>query len=55
MFDVMVRSRDDAAFLAVVRGYYVEKPLLPPWAGAPLAQPLRRRRSAGAAVDAILR
>lgn len=30
-FDVMVRSRDDAAFLAAVYGYFVEKPRLPRW------------------------
>ncbi len=30
-FDMAVRSNDDAQFLAVVRGQFVEKPMLPIW------------------------
>lgn len=33
-FDVMVRSRDEAAFLAAIRGYYLDQPILPTWAAA---------------------
>ncbi len=31
-FDLMVRSQDDAGFLASVRGYYIDTPILPAWA-----------------------
>jgi len=36
-FDIMVRSRDDAAFLAAVPGKYIESAILPTWAVASLA------------------
>ena len=31
-FDLMVRSQDNAGFLAPVRGYYTDTPILPTWA-----------------------
>lgn len=35
-FDVMVRSRDEAAFLAAIRGQYVDEPIMPTWAAVGL-------------------
>jgi len=35
-FDLLVRSRDDAAFLAAIPGHFVEKPVLPGWAALSL-------------------
>jgi hypothetical protein len=36
-FDLMVRSNDNARFLAAVRGYYFDKPFLPAWTPLVLA------------------
>lgn len=36
-FDLLVRSRDDAAFLAAIPARFVEKPVLPAWAAATVA------------------
>jgi hypothetical protein len=36
-FDVMVRSRDEASFLAAERGHYIETAILPRWAAAVIA------------------
>lgn len=36
-FDLMVRSRDDASFLAAVPGKYIESPILPTWAVSAMA------------------
>lgn len=36
-FDLLVRSRDEAAFLAAERGHYLEEAILPRWAAAAIA------------------